>query len=174
MPRYYNALSSILIVALSFALWTSRRSGAEWRAELVQSTENFVAGARPPAITLHARDRTIRLDSLCDGRKPMLVYFHRSDCPACAQLDKRWGQLGGEADAALHQIHLDGLPSESSASTSAVSHWTASPISVLREARVQMVPAVVAIGRDCEVEAAGAGVHAAALVMRRFAGKAGR
>ena len=90
MPRYYTVLSSVLVVGLSYALWTSRRNGAEWRAELAQGTENFLAGSRPPAVPLQARNRTVRLDSLCDGRKPMLVYFHRRDCPSCARLDESW------------------------------------------------------------------------------------
>lgn len=174
MSRYFNLISAALVIALSSALWTSRRQSAELSTELAQSTESFVAGIRVPAVPLQSAARVTRLDSLCDGHGPMLVYFHRRDCPACARLDPAWKELGEMPDVSLHQVHLDGLPPEAEPSARGVSHWSASSVSVVREARVQMVPAVLAVGRDCDVKAAGAGAVSAAMVIRRFATEASR
>ena len=174
MPRLVNVVSALLILVLSIALWTSRRDGVELSAALAQSTEAFIAGSRLPAIPLQSAKGAVRLDSLCDGRRPMLVYFHRRDCPACARLDQVWTQLVGSSDVALHQVHLDGLPSEFTASAGEVSHWTAAPLSVIRQGRVQTVPALLAVGSDCEVKAGGAGLLSATLVMRRYIERSNR
>lgn len=174
MPRFLNVVSALLVIGLSSALWMSRRQSAELSLELAYSTENFVSGLTVPALPLQSPKGTVQLDRLCDGRKPMLVYFHRRDCPACARLDPTWDELSEQAGISLHQVHLDGLPAHADASAGVVSHWSAAPVSVMREARVQMVPAVLAVGRDCQVRAAGAGAVSAAVVMRRFGAGASR
>ena len=169
--RFVNVLTLAVVVALSASLWTTRRHEAELRAELAYGTESFVSGAPIPPIELRSANGAARLDTLCDGRTPMLVYFHRGDCPACGRLDGSWKELGEGSRVALHQIHLDGLPVTTEAGAA---HWSASAGQVLRQARIRSVPAVIRVGRDCRVAAAGAGPYSTRLLFQRAAREAPR
>jgi len=99
----------------------------------------------------------------------MLVYFYRKDCPACARLNPTWSELAHGHDVMLHQVHLDGLPNEAAVSEGRVTHWSATPLHAIREARIQSVPAVLRVGPDCRISAAGSGLTTSRAVLRQLA-----
>ena len=172
LPVVLQGLAGIIVLALSFQVLFAKREVAALRVAVERGTTAFVGGAPLPDVPLNGgAGGLVTLREACGSAEHLLIVLTSSRCPACTRFAKEWGpRVGVRADLQFLALHVQEDAPDDSVAVLLLRRAGVASSDVVDHLRVQEVPAVISVNRDCTISAAGAGLVASRYLLRTVVG----